>query len=297
MRPVPYIMFRYFIWDEADERADWQDHREVIESVKGKASPRKLRDTDKRNFNNYVMRVRPDNIEGELVLIFDVGYRIDTRVELRWNRRRDEYDAVDVDADDTIFTRVICVPRLGIMAAKDGSGERLSAASAMARLRAIIQTHTEFGFQYERTASESDVRKAIAKLRILEFAFEVRPFNPHPKNPGEKLDDLMKIARVGRFRGKAEATNVQNMTSAEGGLVSEAIGLADEGYGQYSVKGQTKSGATVTYAKPPFSPDREKNEAAADRPRALKVAVPRDDPDITEEEFVIRVILELFDGE
>lgn len=295
MRPVPYVLFRYHLWDEADDRVSWKQHREIIASVKGLPSPRKLGDTERKNFNNYAVRIRPENIHGELVVIFDVGFRIDSRVEHRWNERTDEFDMVDVDADDMIFTRVVAVPRFGIISAKDGSGDRLSAGGAMARLRAILQTHTEYEFQYERTASEADVEAAIKKLSILEFAFQVRPFNPHPKNPGDKLDEIMKIAKVGKFRGKAEA-GVQGMTAAEGGLVAEAVGLAKEGYGQYSVKGRTQGGAVVTYDKPPFSSDREKNDAAADRPRALKVAVPRDDPDMTEEEYVVKVILELFGG-
>lgn len=295
MRPVPYVLFRYHLWDEADDRVPWKNQFEIIESVRGKASPRKLGDTERKNFNNYVMRVRKEHIENELVITFDVGYRITTRVELRWNRRKDEYDMVDVEADDTVHTRVVMVPRLGIMGVKDASGDNLSAGGAMARLRTIIDTHTDCELAYARTASEEDVEAAISKLSILEFKFEVRPFNPHPSAPGEKLDELLKVAGVGRFKGTAEARG-KHMTNAEGGLVNEAVGLSNKRYGQYSVKGKTSSGAVVTYDKPPFSTDRDKTEAAAERPRALKVAVPRDDPDIAEVEYVVKVILELFSG-
>lgn len=233
---------------------------------------------------------------GELALVFDVGYVIKSRVEHRWNQRRDEYDMVDVEADDTVFTRLVAVPRLRIVAAKDGSGDRLPAPSAMARLRSIIETNSEYDFQYERTARQDDVEAAVARLRLTEFTFEVRPFNPHPKNPGEKLDELLKVAHVQRFKGKAEAAPAARMSSADEGLISEAMGLSRAGYGQYSLKGETPGGALVSYAKPTFSSDREKNEAAAARPRALKVTVPRDDPDMTEEEYVVGVIKELFDG-
>lgn len=296
MRPVPYILFRYHLYDEADGPVSPIEDRDVIQSVRGKAAPYRTSDPNPDNYNNYVMRVRPENIEGELVLIFDVGYRISRRVEHRWNRRKDEYDLVDVEADDTVFTRLVAIPRLRVIGAKDGTGDRLAATSAMGRLKAIVNTHSDYSFQYERTASQEDVEAAIARLRLTEFAFEVRPFNPHPSNPGEKLDELLKVAHVQRFRGKAQASPAARMNADEDGLISEAIGLSKAGYGQFAVKGETESGVVVSYAKPTFSPERDRNEAAAGRARALKVAVPRDDPEMTEEEYVVRVILELFGG-
>jgi hypothetical protein len=155
-------------------------------------------------------------------------------MELRWNSRTDKYDMYDVEADDTIHTNVVVVPRLNIAGVRDNTKDNLTAGGAMARLRTIIDTHTENEFEYARTATEEDVEKAVSKLNILEFRFDVRPFNPHPRVPGEKLDDLLKAAHAGRFRGVAEPS-VAPMTNADGGIVSEAMGLAKERYGQYSV--------------------------------------------------------------
>jgi hypothetical protein len=216
------------------------------------------------------------------------------RVERRWNEEEDEYQIVPVTADDLIFTSFIALPRLGVIAARDGTTNQLSALSGMGRLRSIMATHSDYVFRYSRSAEPADVDRAMASLRLTEFSFDVRPFNPHPRNPGEKLDALMKEAGVARFRGKAQPANTSSMKPDDDGIIAEAVGLARAGYGQFALKAETETGAKLSYGKPPFEHDRERSAAAAERPRMLKVAVPHDDPDMTEQEHVVSVMLELF---
>lgn len=295
MRTVNYILFRYFLTDEEDNRLASGEHEKILKSVRGKPAGYRGASGAEAERNNFLMRLRPENLLEEYALVFDVGYRVHQRVENRFNALTDDYDLVSVEADDTVFTRFVALPSLGAVAVRDGTGDRLSATSGIGRLRAIVEEHSDFWFQYERTASPADLDRAMNHFRMTEFSFDVRPFNPHPRSPGDQLDALMKAAGVGRFKGRAKPAPTQKMSPADEGIISEAVGLSRAGYGQYSLKAETDSGATLSYGKPQFVQDRDRNAAAAERPRTLKVAVPQDDPDMTPEEHVVSVMLELFD--
>jgi hypothetical protein len=296
MRPANYILFRYFLHDEFDDRIAAPNQPAIFESVKGKGAGYRGSSDDEIERNNYLMRFRVEQFLDELALVFDVGYRVTRRVENRWNEGTDDYDLVPTEADDTVFTRFVALPRLGVVAVKDGTGDRLSAISGMGRLKSIISAHSPIMLHYEKTAQAADIDRAMQFFRLTEFSFDVRPFNPHPSSPGERLDELMREAGVGRFKGRAKPATTSKMKADDGGLIAEAVGLSRAGYGQYSLKAETDSGATLSYGRPQFNQDRDRNAAAADRPRVLRVAVPQDDPDMTPEEHVVSVMLELFDG-
>lgn len=296
MRYASYVFYRYSIFDEADDLVEASQHRKIIRSVKGLGAPYRSPDPAAGDLNNYIMRYRSKQIDHEDASVFDVGHSIDKRVENRWDRTNDEFEMVQTPANDTVFTRVIVIPRLGIAAVKDGSGpDRLPASSGMGRTRSIIQYLSDYTLSYEKTADMGDVERAMQKYRVVEFDFKVRPFNPHPKNPGEKLDEMMKAAQIGRFRGHAEPSSASGMKKAEDGLLDEVVGLSKAGYGQFRLKAETDSGAKITYGAPALNDDREKNEAAAHRPRELKVEVPRDDSENKEELSVVKVMKEIFD--
>lgn len=296
MRYASYIFYRYYIYDEADDFVDHSQHRQIVRSAKGEGAPYRSKDPSAGDLNNYIMRYKSKKIEDESASVFDVGYKIASRVENRWNERDDEFELVDTPANDVVFTRVILVPKLGIAAVKDGSGDRLPARSGIARTRSIIEFLTDYSFEYSKTAEMDDVEKAMQLYRVVEFDFKVRPFNPHPKNPGDKLDELMNIAKVGSLRGHAEPSASEGMEKKEDGLLDEVVGLSKEGYGQFKLKAETPSGAKLTYGQPRFTGDRDKNEAASQRPRELKVSVPKNDSESREDAQVVKVMKELFGG-
>ena len=293
MKTANYILFRYKLIDEDDGDVGAADHPNSFEAVRGKPTSYRSEDVEAAR-TNVLMRFRRENFDGEFTLTFDVGHRIIQRVESRYDDDADEYDMVTVGANDTVFTSFVVLPRLSVLAVKDGHGNRLSASSGMGRLRAIFASHSDSEFRYSRTADPDDIDRAIRSLRITEFSFDVRPFNPHPSSPGEQLDRLMKEAGVGRFKGKAQPSPTKAMKAEDDGLLAEAIGLSRAGYGQFALKGQTPSGAKLSYSQPALDMDKERNAAAAERPRALKVSVPIDDPDMTEQEHVVSVLQELF---
>lgn len=293
MRAANYVLYRYELIDEDDDVVGARAHPEILTGVAGKPASYRSEDVAAAR-KNTLMRLRHENMLGELVLTFDVGYKITDRLERRWNAAKDEYDRISVSADDLTYTSFVLIPRLGVVAARDGYADQLTASSGMGRLRSIVENVSEFWFRYSKSANPADVDRAMRTLRMTEFTFDVRPFNPHPSVPGDKLDELMNQAGVGRFRGKAEPSSTKPMKADDEGLVAEAVGLSRAGYGQFSLKAETSSGAKLSYGKPPFQQDRQRSAAAAERPRILKVAVPYDDPDMTEHEHVVSVMLELF---
>lgn len=293
MRAVNYVLYRYEVTDEDDNVVGGRAHHAMLEDSRGKPTSYRAEDTSTTR-KNTLMRLRPEHIHEEFVLTFDVGYSITERLERRWDTEADEYNRVSVSADDLIFTSFVLIPRLSVVAVRDGHTDQLSASAGMGRLRSIIENHSDYWFRYSKSANPDDVDHAMRTFRLTEFSFDVRPFNPHPAAPGERLHELMIEAGVGRFRGKAEPSSTKPMSAEEEGLVAEAVGLSRKGYGQFSLKAETESGAKLTFGKPPFQQDRERSAAAAERPRMLKVAVPYDDPDMTEQEHVVSVMLELF---
>jgi hypothetical protein len=293
MRAANYLLFRYELRDEDDHTVGGRAHDGIFEDVKGKPAGYRSEDAISAR-TNVLMRLRKDNIIGEYALTFDVGYKITDRVEKRWNEATDEYDFVPVGANDLMFTSFVALPRFGVVAVRDGSSDQLSALSGIGRLRSIVAAHSDHILRYSRSAEAADVDRAMQTLRLTEFSFDVRPFNPHPRNPGEKLHELMKEAGVGRFKGKAQPTSTTPMKPDEDGIIAEAVGLARAGYGQFALKAETATGAKLSYGKPPFQQDKARSAAVAERPRMLKVAVPHDDPDMTEQEHVVSVMLELF---
>jgi hypothetical protein len=296
MRFSTYSFYRYVILDDADDVVASRKHRTIFDSVKGQGAPYRSPDPGQQDLNNYVMRYRRRNIDGEPASVFDVGFAIDKRVENRWDRANDEFTLVQTSANDTVFTRAIVVPRLGIAAVKEGSPpDRLPARSGIARLKAIIRYLSDYQFEYQKTAELQDVERAMLRYRVVEFDFKVRPFNPHPRNPGERLHEMMQAAKVGRLRGHAEPSAASGMKKTEDGLLDEVVGLSKAGYGQFRLKAETKSGAKITYGAPRMEDDRDKNEAAARRPRELKVEVPKSDSETKEELAVVRVMKEIFE--
>lgn len=291
-----WVYFRYVMLDEYEDVIAAREHARILDEIKGLPAPYRNSDPAPKDINNLVMELRHQDIRGEKCSVFAVGYNIGTRVERRYNRRADRVDLREAPADDMRLTSVIMVPRLRMVAARDGSGERLSALSGVGRLRAIIEHNTGCSFKFERTASHDDVIRAMANLELEEFTFEVRPFNPHPAIPGQKLHDLMKPNGIGKLSAKAIPEAGNSMNSGPEGLIPEATGMSARGYGQFGLKGRTETGAEIKFQKPKFVGDKAKDVDQQEKPTALRVTVPIDDDDMNEYEYVVQTMRELFDA-
>jgi hypothetical protein len=291
-----WVFYRYVMLDENDEVIAPSGHADILESVKGAGAPYRVREPSLADAKNFLMQLRQEQVDGEQCAIFVVGHTVDVRVEHRYDPKSDRIQLEEVDADDMRFTNAIMAPRLRIVAVKQGSGDRLPANSGIGRLRAIIEWNSKNALDYERTASHDDVVQAMKKLNLEEFSFDVRPFNPHPSLPGDQLHELMKKAKAGRLSGKAYPMPGGGMKNDPDGLVSEAVGLSEKGYGQFGIKGRTDSGAELTYQKHKMRGQTDKDIDLQEKPTNLRISVPVDDGVATEHEYVVKTMKELFDG-
>lgn len=84
------------------------------------------------------------------------------------------------------------------------------------------------------------------------------------------------------------------MHDSQEGLIAEARGLADKGYGQYGAKGTTDGGLRASIGKPKFSSEKEKNSQEQARNRVLKVYFEKGDDEEEEERAIVNALLDLY---
>jgi hypothetical protein len=297
MAESAYTFYRYVFLDAEDEELAADEQRVLIDGVVGTEVPHRKSDPTPNEFDTFIMRPSFDPVHGEPVVAFDVAHTKKLRVEHRYDPDRDDIEMTEVRADDTVWTHAILIPRLGIAALRDGSGDKLSSDSGVSRIKSIVRFCRGGDFVYTKTASTADVRRAAKILGLTEFRFQVRPFNPHPKVLGEKLHELMKVNDVQQLNATAKPSFDHTMNANDGGVLAEAIGLADEGYGAYGFKGVTENGVRVTYAKQPFKESREEALRQQSRPAKMKIIVPDDDEEMTEDEYIVKTVLDLYDDD
>ena len=293
-----YSVFRYSIVSDQGELVDPSNHMAEFEAVRGEKAPYRVSDPELHDYKNFIFDIvevpAPD---GVTAFSFGVGYKITSRVEHYLDPDTEKVTLQERPADDMRFTRGVFVPDLSVAAFRDGSGDSLAAASGIGRTKAIFDIYSQGEFGFEMTASAEEVEKAVANLQLVKMSFDVRPFNPHPANPGLELHELMNRAKVGKLTATATPFEGGQMTGDAGGLVSEVQGLTRKHYGHYGIVAKTDDGATVSYKKRPFKGDREKDQKEEEKPRLLNISVERGDHEINEEARVVKAILEIYGDE
>jgi len=295
MRPAAYSFIRYEITDQYDEPITSSQHGDILKLVDQVEVPHRKRDPQKSDFDTFVFNPESKKVKAEPVVAFNIGKRITSRIEHRL--KNGQIEMVSVPADDIHWSRVVMVPRLSIAAVRDGSGDRLAARSAISRVRSVFRHALNYEFLSEQTGNPQDVDRALSRLGLTDFAFTVVPFNPHPRVPGDRLDELLQESNVGRLRADAKPKPGGLMNSEGDGILKEVRGLSEAGYGQFGFKGLTKeAGSEVTYKKPKFESTKEENIERRRRPTEMRASIPSGDEKHSEEEQVVMTILELYDG-
>lgn len=294
MPKISYCFYKYAILDEFEDSIYPDEHAKIIRGIACQKVAHRKPNPGPLDRDTFIMRFREEVLAGQECAIFDVAKSVDYRVEHRYNPDSDDLDLVDVNADDTIWTHLIMVPAMERIGIRDGSGERLTADQGANRVRSVIRGLTALDFSYERTATSREVANAAQRLGLTEFTFTARPANPHPSRPGELMDELLRKAKVGKMTAKTEPVYGHTLSVADEGVVSEAIGLANDGYGQYGFKGTTGTGVEVAYKKPKYEGTKEGNLKQQAKPSSLKVLVPSDDTRASEEEHVVKTMLEIY---
>lgn len=245
--------------------------------------------------DTYMMAAAQGTRRGEPFLTWQVCRDISFRQVRRPDRKNQVVNVSFEDTDDCELARIVALPRLGVLAAEDGTGEgRLGGWAAIKRFQAIVKLHSDVEFSAEPAGSAQDLKRAIETWDLEKFSFQARPFNPHPSNPGKALSDMMKTDGVGELRGQALPLAGAHMKAKDEGLIQEAMGLAEKGYATYGATGRTPSGAEAIVKKQEFSHDRNKNLERLRGPQQLRVYV---DADKDEQRIkqIVDVLVEFFD--
>ena len=294
MRTSKYAIFRYWFLDDDGKSLKHNGQLEVLEELRGQKAPYRARDPQPDDFKNFIFDVEEKEINGYKYISFGIGYIVEFRVERRLNRDTEKVEVAMVESDDLRSTRAVLVPRFGVSAFKDGSGDQVSATGGAGRTSAIVAMYTEGAAEFEETASQQDVDQAMERLRLVEMTFDVRPFNPHPSVPGDMLHELLQKANVGKMSAKTTPHPGGGLTTDEEGIVSEARGMSAKGYGHFGIKAETEAGAQVSYKKPPLRGEVDKDLTAEEKPKLLRIAVEKSEVDEEEETAIVEAMIEIF---
>jgi hypothetical protein len=202
----------------------------------------------------------------------------------------------EVATDEIRHTKFIALPLLSVLAVDASGGDRaLGASSAVGRFSAIVETLIDdASVEVNFAGTPEDARKALESWKLDEFSFTVRPFNPTPRKLGEKMHELLLSDRVGTLQAVARPMPGEDMRDSHEGLISEATGLSDAGYGQYGARGTTPDGLQAKLTKPKFTLDKEKNKIAQSHNRTLKVYIPKGDSPDAEESAIVKALVDLY---
>lgn len=187
--------------------------------------------------------------ESQTAFYFRIARHVTVREVDKLDRPGKRLVAAMQTTDEAQSARMILLPRLGVLAASNRSGDRdLNASGSLGRLRRIIR-HSKAGrLLYEPAVGAEAIKNAIETWRLEIFTFDARFFNPHPSRPGQIFSDLLKGDNM-RVVGHGVPVSGDTLTPGENGLIQEVQGLEDRGYAHYGAKGITPDGNRATISK------------------------------------------------
>lgn len=297
-RPRPYMFCRYsFLVDE--DLLNGKAQITALQELQGQffANGRSAERAGK--YDTVIMRPRSFDIGGELVLVWSVGQKVDVRIGVRYDDMTDQIELVAINDDTVRYNDFVAVPRLGVLAVDDRSGERhLGAKSAIARLRSSFQNVDGGAVNVEMTTTSADVDFALNQWELREVTFKVRPYNPHPIDElSKQLSEAMKREGIHTLRASAKPKPGETMRPNEG-PIDQARSLAGDGYGQVGVRGVMKDGHVAYIPRPQFEDERARNQKIQAKPREMRVYIETDgDEDDESFQNAAKALVNFYDRE
>jgi hypothetical protein len=269
----------------------------MLQDVRGQPIAYRVRDPKKDDFDTYILKPRKKKITRHDVHTWEVAQDIRFRERTRYDKTKDEISDDLVETDEIRHTKFIALPSLGVFAVDDSISERsLGARSAVGRFTAIIETHfDDWDVRVNFAGTPQDAQRALETWELDQFSFTVRPFNPTPSKLGEKVHELLIADRVGSLRAVAFPDESKEMRDSYHGIIAEAKGLSDAGYGQYGASGTTPDGLRASLSKPKFEKDKKKNIERQAQNRTLKVYIQRGETLEEEEKAIVKALVELYE--
>ncbi|MGP9821338.1 hypothetical protein ACTZWW_15085 [Salinarimonas sp. NSM] len=294
-RPVPYVFCRYSLVGEGGALSA-QEQLQALRRVRGTPVPHRKAEPEEDDFDTLIIRPSLAQVDGFSYLTFEVAQEVTGRSLATYDRER---DAIRQRWDAGRFIRwtsFISVPRLGVLAASDRSGDaHLSASAGIARFKTVMRMlQPELELDIIPAATQEEARRALTEWALEKFTFTVRPFNPHPRSPGDKLSELFKRDGIGSLRGVAVPAADAKMHMTDGGYIEETVGLASAGYGQFGLEGSTPGGRKAALKKPQFSMERERNEKVQASPQQIRVFIEPHERFELEYEEAAKALIEVY---
>ena len=294
-RQTAYLFCRYRILI-GDSPLEAGPELKLLQDLRGKPVAHRVREPKADDADTYVMQPRKHQYHGYTVHTWRVAQDIRMRERSTYDKVRDEINDEMVTTNEVRHSKFISVPALNVLAVDDTIGERhLGAKSAVSRFRSIIETLVDDGdVSISFAGTPQEVDRALSTWSLDQFSFTVRPFNPHPSKLGEIMHELMVKDHVGTLRGVAIPAEGSEMHDSHSGLIAEAKGLTEEGYGQYGASGRTPEGLTASISKPPFAMDKQKNLQQQAKNRTLKVYVEKPTDNKEDESAIVKALIDLY---
>lgn len=297
-RGVPYVFCRYALLDDGEPLSAYQQLA-TLKRITGTIVAHRKPEASSDEADTFSMRAAERVVSAEKILTWDVGFYVRLRSSARYDRRADDV-AITVTPDDGIrYTSFVAIPRLGVVAVNDRSGDHyLGAQPGIARFKTVFKNTVPNGeAQIVLGATHADARKALSDWSISKFSFTVWPFNPHPRDPGRKLSELFERDGIGKLTGSATPMPGKEMRLREGGYIEETLGLTEAGYGQIGVDGTTPEGREAALRKPQFSLDKKVNEKTQAAPQILRVYIEPQETEKKEHTEAARALIEFYGDE
>jgi hypothetical protein len=294
-RPTAYLFCRYMILDDEDPITP-DDEWEILSKIKGDPIAYRVREPKPDDYDTFLMRPRRKRVSGEAIHTWVVAQDIRFRQRSRHDKTSDEITEEMVETEEIKHTKFVAIPRLGVFAVDDSVSERtLGAKSAVSRFTAIVeQLVDESEVRVSFAGTPQDAQKALETWKLDNFSFTVRPFNPTPRKLGEQIHELMIADGVGKLQAVATPVDGTDMRDSHQGIIAEAKGLTEAGYGQYGASGTTPDGLRASISKPKFTMDKEANRRAQAQNRTLKVYIPKGDNVEEDEAAIVKALLDLY---
>lgn len=292
---TPYAFCRYTIRADGQELSP-REQKALLTDLRGVMFAYRVREPTTDDMDTFLAMPRSRTINGRIALSWRVSQHLSHRRKVSYDRTSDQMTSAIETTDEERYTTFIAIPELGVAAINDRVGDHaLGAKAGIARFETCLRFSKRAEASVDLGGSTSDVLRALESWELERFTFTVKPFNPHPGDLGRKLHQMFEAEGVGSLRGVATPQPNGKMVAADGGVISEAVGLAEAGYGQFGLTGRTPEGLEATLEKPAFSQDTKSNKKRQAKPRSFRVYVPGNEADKDHEEEVVKALLSFYD--
>lgn len=293
-RTIPYLFCRYQMTIH-DEPLTGDEQLELLTDLRGRMVAHRKANPSPLDEDTFIMKPKQKAYEGQYVLTWHVAQHVNMRQRTKYDRDNDDVVDEAVETDEVRHTKIIALPTFGVLAVDDRLSERsLGGKSAISRFKSVFSTVSGGQARVEFAGTSTDLSRALETWALDKFTFSVRPFNPTIRKPGAQLHEMMIADGIGEMRAIAKPKKGESMRDSHEGLITEAVGLTEHGYGQVALSGRTPGGRTATFGGVKFDQDKERNKKEQAKSRPLKIQIDEMSTVEEEEAEIVKALLEFF---